>query len=153
MGIFSTLLIGSGLVFGTGKLLDALATKEAGDNLQSDFSTVKWKQPTGGRANFDVKVKHTNPTGGPLSLDKLDLKLKVSGYTVGKIGQQQVQAIPANSTVTHTYRFQSDKWTGLFSTFFKMLLSGNIPEKVNLSGSITANGYSTDINTDLPLKK
>jgi hypothetical protein len=153
MGLITTLVIGASVFWGGSKLLDALGTKKAGNNLISEFSTVKWKTPTGGCVNFDVKVKHTNPTSVALNIEKLNLNLSIAGYPVGKVSQANKQTIPANGSIRHTYRLKSEKWTGLLSTFFTILLMGDIPNKIKLNGSITANGFTTDISTNLPLKK
>lgn len=153
MGIVAILAIGTGVVFGAGKLFDALGTASAAKNLDTSFSGVKWRTPTGGRANFDVSVNHTNPTASKLTIENLDLKLSIAGFPVGTLKQATPQAIPANSTVKHTYRLQSEKWTNLTGTLFQMLLFGEIPDKITLIGSISANGFTTDLNTNLPLTK
>lgn len=151
MGAAGTILIGAAAVGAALLISDALATKKAGDALQSDIDNVIFKGITGGKAYFDIVFKHTNPTNRNLNFDFVFLDIYAGSYPLAKIREEKLGRVIDKRSVTSMVLTASVSLIILIANGAQMLLTGNIPDKVLVTGNIRVNEYTVPFNSEYPL--
>lgn len=141
-------------------LAKGVNTKKAGDALILDFKDITNVRRSGWVIKFDVRFDATNPTGTTLNLEQAILDLKVSGVngTVARVRNTNPISFTANQRKVISIPAETDNLLSQGLTMITILLSlfkggvSNI-KTGTLTGSVKANGFTSDYNQEISFKK
>lgn len=119
---------------------------------------IIWDGIKGGSVKFRLRFNITNPTKTVLKLKNVFLDVDFKG--VGKIAEiratQDLASINPNSTtqLTIPVEIPLTQFAIKFGmAAYNFITSGSIPKEATITGSITANEFTTKINQTIPLSK